>query len=131
MVKNFFTDLFNDTLFIDGGHGLLPEQITEVVSGGAPGVDMLGEQWAREEIVTHGWHKPSYPVTRFPADWNQYGRAAGPMRNKQMAEYADILVAYWNEDTRGTLNMIKQMEDLGKRVIKVYAKYGDEHEKSN
>lgn len=58
-------------------------QITELVSGGAKGVDDLGELWARTYQV---------PIRRFPADWNTHGRAAGPIRNKQMAEYADALI---------------------------------------
>ncbi|HWB02748.1 MAG TPA: DUF2493 domain-containing protein [Verrucomicrobiales bacterium] len=59
-------------------------EITEVVSGKAPGVDTLGERWAAE----HG-----KAVKEFPADWQKYGRAAGPIRNAQMADYADALVA--------------------------------------
>lgn len=51
--------------------------ITLVVSGGAPGVDRLGERWAFEHEI---------PIERFPADWNAYGRAAGAIRNEQMAE---------------------------------------------
>jgi hypothetical protein len=54
-------------------------QVTEVVSGCATGVDTLGERWAEENGV---------PVKRFPADWNKYGKAAGGMRNGDMAVYA-------------------------------------------
>jgi hypothetical protein len=84
------------------------DQITEVVSGMAKdGGDAWGRHWARVKRK---------PVTRFPAPWRQYGRAAGPIRNRQMAEYADALVALWDGESRGTKNMIEEMEKLGKPV---------------
>tara|TARA_R110000850_G_C9613254_1_gene430061 strand:+ start:165 stop:518 length:354 start_codon:yes stop_codon:yes gene_type:complete len=72
--------------------------ITEVVSGGANGADKLGEQYAVEYNI---------PIKRFNADWNKYGNAAGPIRNKQMAEYSDRLIAFWDGKSRGTGSMIK------------------------
>ena len=45
-------------------------------------------------------------MTKFPADWNRFGRTAGPKRNKQMANYANTLVAFWDGKSRGTKNMI-------------------------
>lgn len=69
----------------------------EVVSGGARGADILGERWATEKNIT---------LARFPAHWNTYGKSAGYIRNKQMAEYADILVALWDGESRGTKHMI-------------------------
>ena len=79
--------------------------ITEVVSGASRGVDGLGERWAREHDV---------PVRHFPADWKKHGRAAGPIRNRQMAEYAagdpggGALIAIWDGASRGTKNMIEE-----------------------
>ena len=73
---------------------------TEVVilSWGARGADALGERYARERGL---------PVERFPADWKRYGRAAGPLRNQQMAERGDALVAFWDGKSRGTRHMIE------------------------
>lgn len=82
--------------------------ITEVVSGCAPGVDTLGEEIALALSI---------PVKRFPADWERYGRAAGPIRNRQMAEYAEALVAVLYPGSRGTLNMIKQAKERGLTVF--------------
>jgi hypothetical protein len=56
------------------------------------------------------------PVKKFPADWDSYGNAAGPIRNKQMAEYADALIAFWDGKSKGTKNMIEQAEKLGLKV---------------
>lgn len=71
--------------------------ITEVVSGGAKGVDDLGERWAKENHV---------PVKHFYADWTTYGLSAGPTRNAEMAKYADALIAIWDGKSHGTQNMI-------------------------
>lgn len=81
--------------------------ITEVVSGTASGVDRLGESFAREH---------NCPVKRFPADWKQFGKSAGPRRNKQMGDYADVLIAVWDGKSRGTKQMIEYMKSLGKPV---------------
>lgn len=74
-------------------------EISQIVSGRAKGVDTLGEVWALANNI---------PVEAFPADWSQHGRAAGPIRNKQMAEYADALIAIWDGESKGTANMIQQ-----------------------
>lgn len=68
-----------------------------IVSGGAQGADSLGEEYARER---------DYGVKRFPADWERFGRAAGPVRNAVMADNADALIAFWDGKSRGTRNMI-------------------------
>jgi hypothetical protein len=77
-------------------------KITEVVSGCSPGVDALGEQYAAENGL---------PVRRFPANWLRNGRAAGPIRNVQMAKYADALIAIWDGHGQLTRNMIKQAKE--------------------
>ncbi|WP_049912962.1 SLOG family protein [Halococcus thailandensis] len=77
--------------------------VAEVVSGTARGVDQLGEDWAGEHDV---------PVKRFPADWDTHGRAAGPIRNEEMAKYADALVAIHVDESAGTADMIDTARDL-------------------
>lgn len=80
--------------------------ITEVVCGMARGVDLIGKEWADLKGIT---------VKKFPAEWDKYGRSAGPIRNKQMADYADGLFTFWDGDSRGTKNMI----ELGLTNLKV------------
>ena len=82
--------------------------ITEVVSGKAKGVDTLGEEIAKELGV---------PVAEFPADWKGLGRKAGPLRNIQMGDYADAVVAIRLNNSRGTTHMIEYMTKLGKQVF--------------
>jgi len=86
---------------------------TEVVSGGAEGIDKAGEIYA---INT------SKPVKKFTPDWETYGKAAGPIRNKQMAEYADALLLIWDGKSRGSANMKKEMLAIGKPVYEVIIK---------
>ena len=81
--------------------------ISEVVSGTARGVDTFGEQWAQRNGVL---------VKRFPADWDKHGKGAGYIRNRQMGDYADALIALWDGQSKGTKAMIEYMKSLGKPV---------------
>jgi len=87
-----------------------PFEITEVVSGGARGVDAMGETYAKDQGL---------PLSLFPADWRAHGKAAGPIRNREMAAYAEALVAIWDGESRGTKNMIDEASKRG-LVIYVY-----------
>lgn len=69
----------------------------EIVSGTAKGADKMGEHYASLR---------GFSVKQFPADWNKHGKAAGYLRNKDMAEYADMLIAFWDGESRGTKHMI-------------------------
>jgi hypothetical protein len=71
--------------------------ITTIISGCASGVDTLGELYAFIHDI---------PVKKFPADWDKYGKKAGMVRNKIMAENADALIAVWDGNSNGTRNMI-------------------------
>lgn len=83
-------------------------EITEVVSGFARGVDLLGELWATRNFIT---------FKRFPADWDRFGKSAGYKRNVEMSEYAEALIAIWDQKSPGTKSMI---EIATKRGLKVY-----------
>ena len=83
------------------------DEITEIVSGGARGVDTLGEAWARDH---------DSPVTRFIADWDQYGGAAGLIRNGEMADYADALILVWDGVSRGSRDMLEKARSAGIKI---------------
>ena len=68
-----------------------------IISGGAKGVDSVGESIAEELELN---------VERFPAEWDKYGKSAGYIRNVAMAENADALLAVWDGVSRGTKHMI-------------------------
>ena len=83
----------------------------EIVSGHADGADHFGEEYAK----AHG-----LKLSIFPAEWSRYGRAAGPIRNRKMLEYASeetpLIIAFWNGKSRGTKNMIMQANKAGAEV---------------
>ena len=68
-----------------------------IVSGTARGADRMGEQYAAE----HG-----YKIDQFPAEWGKYHQGAGPIRNLQMVKTADAVVAFWDNQSSGTRNII-------------------------
>lgn len=70
----------------------------EIVSGTAKGADQLGERYAQEH---------EYSVKQFPAYWGHYGKAAGPIRNEQMASYSDFIFIFWDGKSKGSRSMIK------------------------
>lgn len=82
-------------------------EITEVVHGDARGVDKLGEMWAEQNSI---------PVKRFPANWKKFGKKAGSIRNKQMSEYGNKLIAIWDGNSTGTIDMVKQMKIAEKPI---------------
>jgi len=80
--------------------------IREIIEGEARGADTL----AREYAERHG-----IPIRAFPAQWNEYGKAAGPIRNSQMVKEGrpDLVVAFLASNSRGTQNMIDQAKKAG------------------
>lgn len=82
--------------------------ISEVVSGGARGVDQLGERWARIN---------GKPIKLFPAGWRDrdgcVDRRAGMLRNTRMCEYADAAICIWDGESPGTRHMIETARHYG------------------
>ena len=90
----------------------LPCETVVVVSGTARGVDRLGEQYTRER---------GYPIERYPADWDRYGKSVGFHRNEQMVAVADGAVMFWNVESHGTRHDIELSRKKGiPHVIKMY-----------
>lgn len=81
-----------------------------IISGHAPGADCLGERFAKESNLQ---------LIIKPAEWEKYGRSAGPKRNEEMASIADALIAFWDGKSKGTANMIKtaKRKNLFVRVV--------------
>lgn len=80
-----------------------PDSDIEMISGGAKGADTLGIKYARENNI---------PITIYHAQWANYGKSAGFIRNTQMAHWSKengrkgILVAFWDGESRGTSHMV-------------------------
>lgn len=101
-VKSVCDKLFKDKSFV------------EIVSGGAPGADFLGERYAKERELN---------LKRFPAKWGKYKKQAGPIRNSEMANYADALIAFHNGESFGTADMIKKAKAKGLAVRVIEVRY--------
>ncbi len=78
-----------------------------ILSGKAKGADYLGEVYAKEN---------GFEVDPHPANWKREGKAAGPIRNKEMATVAHALIAFWDGKSRGTGDMIEQAKAHGLQV---------------
>lgn len=81
--------------------------ITQVVCGGAKGVDEMGRQWAMAHDT---------PVHLVLPDWGTYGKIAGPRRNREMAKVADALILVWDGASRGSASMLREAKAHGLRV---------------
>ena len=77
----------------------LPDDTTEIVSGGAKGVDADAKEYATQNQI---------PITEFLPDYQRYGRGAPLKRNIQIIDYADIVLAVWDGKSRGTKFVIDQ-----------------------
>ena len=86
-------------------------QNIRIVSGGAKGADALAERYAKERGI---------PINIINADWDSHGKSAGPKRNREMAKDADVLVAFWDGQSRGTANMIAEATKKNAQVHVVY-----------
>ena len=79
----------------------------EIVSGCARGADSLGERFAKEYgLKCH----------RYPANWEKHGKSAGYIRNKEMADASDVIIAFWDGKSKGTKHMIDISVDMNKKV---------------
>lgn len=79
-----------------------------IISGVAKGADMLGIVYS---------YRHNIKLKRFPAKWDTYGKSAGYRRNVEMADNADMLIAFWDGMSRGTKHMIDIMNNQNKKVI--------------
>lgn len=76
-----------------------------IVSGGCSGADLIGEKYAREN---------GYRLEVYRAEWDKYGRAAGPKRNMEMAKVGDYVICFWDGKSKGTKSMIEAAKKLSK-----------------
>ncbi len=77
----------------------------EIVSGGAVGVDSLAVQYAKQNGIK---------LTEFLPEYKKYGRAAPIVRNRQIVNYADVVIAFWDGKSKGTSYTIKYAKSINK-----------------
>ena len=88
----------------------LPDGVTEIVSGGARGVDTSAKEYALAHRIK---------LTEFLPEYSKYGRGAPLRRNITIIEYADLVLAFWDGKSRGTKYVIDNCKKRGVPV-KVY-----------
>ena len=79
-----------------------------IVSGGAFGADKLAERYAKEKEIE---------TLIFLPDWKKYGKTAGFVRNTHIINNADLVVAFWDEQSKGCEDSLKKAEKLNKKVL--------------
>lgn len=99
-------------LTVDNLEDYLPENVTEIVSGGAKGIDKCARSYAAENNIK---------LTEFLPEYEKYGRRAPLVRNLQIIDYADRVIAFWDGESHGTKFVIENCKRLNKSVT-VYRK---------
>lgn len=86
--------------------------IEELIHGACDGPDLFADEWAS---------KSGIPIKSVSADWNKYGKAAGPIRNKEMVDMLtpgeDIVIAFWDGKSKGTKHTINLAKEKGIKTI--------------
>jgi len=102
---------FNDYgLMVESLKGL---KITTIISGGAIGADILAEQYAKENDI---------PTKIFLPDWNKHGKSAGFLRNTDIVNESEMIIAFWDGISNGTKDSIEKAKKLNKQVIIINTK---------
>lgn len=96
------------TLLTPNFEEYMPEGVTEIVSGGAKGIDMAAAEYARANGIK---------LTEFLPDYEKYGRAAPLKRNELIAEYADEGLAFWDGWSHGTKYTIECFRKRNKPIF--------------
>ena len=95
-------------LTVDDMEIYLPRNISEIVSGGAKGVDTSAKAYAIEKGIK---------LTEFLPDYKQYRRSAPLKRNVEIINYADMVIAFWDGASRGTKFVIEKCMEIKKPLI--------------
>lgn len=85
----------------------LPNGTTTIISGGAKGIDTLAAEYAKNHNVA---------IVEFKPDYKQYGRGATFIRNRQIIDFCDVVVALWDGVSKGTKYSIDYAHKTGKEV---------------
>lgn len=102
----YYRDFKTASQYIDFCISNIKDKYTLIfVSGNCKGADIIGEQYAREN---------GYTIELYPAEWKRYGKRAGHIRNKAMAEIGDYFIGFWDGKSAGTRSMINYVYQAGK-----------------
>ncbi len=94
-------------LFAENLGEYLPDDVTEIVSGGARGIDACAAKYAKENGIK---------LTEFLPDYKKYGRSAPIKRNNLIVDRADLVLAFWDGKSKGTGYVIDYCKKVGKAL---------------
>ena len=106
-------DFCNYTLFcehMDHVLAFIDDKNITILSGHCSGVDTMAEEYAKQHNLTLEIH---------PAQWQKFGRAAGPIRNREMVERADFVITFWDGQSKGTKSLI-ELAKKNRKSIKIF-----------
>ena len=86
----------------------LPDGVTEIVSGGAKGIDECAKKYAQDHHIK---------LTEFLPEYHKYKKGAPLKRNLQIIEYADMVIAFWNGKSKGTKYVIDHCKEQNKKIV--------------
>ncbi|MBR2176773.1 MAG: DUF2493 domain-containing protein [Clostridia bacterium] len=98
-------------LSVDDLGRYLPKNTTEIVSGGAKGIDACAREYARQNNIT---------LTEFLPEYNKFGRYAPLKRNLEIIDYADEVIAFWDGKSKGTGFVIDNCKKKNKKITVYY-----------
>ncbi len=87
-------------------------RITEIISGGAQGADSLAKRYARQYL--------NIEYKEHPAEWGKFGKPAGFIRNQTIVDNCDMVLAFWDGESRGTADTIEKAKRAKKTTIIIY-----------
>ena len=98
---------FNDYELVQKTLNPVKEKITLIVSGGARGADSLGARYAKDNQIE---------TSIFIPDWDKHGKSAGYIRNKDIVSNCDVVIAFWDGQSKGTQHSFKLAKELNKGI---------------
>lgn len=94
-------------LWVDNLSDFIPDNVTEIISGGARGIDSCAEEYAKKNNIK---------LTVFLPDYKRYKRGAPLIRNRKIIEAADEIIAFWDSKSQGTRHTIELCKQHNKKV---------------
>lgn len=95
------------TLHVENLGDYLPADTTEIISGGAKGIDTCAADYAKAHSIT---------LTEILPDYRRYGRGAPLKRNLEIIQKADLVLAFWDMQSHGTKYVIENCKKIGVAV---------------
>lgn len=95
-------------LYVNDLEKYLPEGVSEIVSGGAKGIDASAADYA----VSH-----NIKLTEFLPEYKRYGKSAPLKRNLEIIKYSDLVIVFWDGKSKGTKYVIDNCKKLNIKLI--------------